>query len=141
MSTHKGECFCGAVKIEVTGEPQGMGYCHCASCRSWSASPVNAFVLWKPEQVKVTQGEEHIATFAKNPSSERKWCKTCGGHLMSWHPSIGLFDVYAATTPALEHKPGLHIFYAEKTLSIKDGLPKFKDVPKDFGGSGETMSE
>ena len=25
MATYKGECFCGAVHIEVTGEPQVMG--------------------------------------------------------------------------------------------------------------------
>lgn len=141
MGTHKGECFCGAVKIEVSGESEGMGFCHCASCRSWSASPVNAFSLWKPEQVKVTQGEDQIATFAKNPSSERKWCTKCGGHIMSWHPPFGMFDVYAATIPTLEHKPGLHIFYAEKTLGIKDGLPKFKDLPEAFGGSGELVPE
>jgi hypothetical protein len=34
MATHKGECFCGAVKVEVSGEPEAMGYCHCRSCRS-----------------------------------------------------------------------------------------------------------
>ena len=49
--THKGECFCGAVQIEVSGEPEAMGYCHCRSCRSWSAGPVNAFTLWKPNAV------------------------------------------------------------------------------------------
>jgi len=47
------------VRILVTGDPVGAGYCHCANCRSWSAGPVNAFTLWKPEAVNVTQGEEH----------------------------------------------------------------------------------
>ena len=27
--THKGQCFCGAVELEVSGAPEGMGYCHC----------------------------------------------------------------------------------------------------------------
>ena len=45
---HVGSCFCGAVKLEVTGSPEAMGYCHCSSCRSWSGGPVNAFSLWKP---------------------------------------------------------------------------------------------
>ena len=86
MATHQGECFCGAVKIEVTGDPQAMGYCHCRSCRSWSGGPVNAFSLWRPEDVKVTAGTEHVATFAKTPMSERQYCKKCGGHLMANHP-------------------------------------------------------
>ena len=47
--TYEGQCYCGAVKIAVTGDAVGAGYCHCAACRSWSAGPVNAFTLWKPE--------------------------------------------------------------------------------------------
>ena len=34
--TYEGQCYCGAVKVSVTGEPAGAGYCHCKSCRSWS---------------------------------------------------------------------------------------------------------
>ena len=63
--TFKGQCYCGAVTIEVTGDPEGAGYCHCAACRSWSAGPVNAFTLWKPEAVKVTQGEDQIGEYNK----------------------------------------------------------------------------
>jgi hypothetical protein len=65
MTSHKGACFCGAVEIEVRGEPEGMGFCHCRSCRSWSGGPVNAFSLWMPEAVSVTKGANNIATFAK----------------------------------------------------------------------------
>jgi len=54
---HIGNCFCGAVKIEVTGSPEAMGYCHCNSCRSWSGGPVNAFSLWKSDAVRITAGE------------------------------------------------------------------------------------
>ena len=83
--TLKGSCFCGAVEIEVEGAPEAMGYCHCNSCRSWSASPVNAFSLWKPGSVKVTKGAENVAMFAKTAMSERQFCKICGGHLMANH--------------------------------------------------------
>jgi hypothetical protein len=127
--------------LEVTGSPEGMGYCHCGSCRSWSAGPVNAFSLWKPEAVRVTAGAEHVATHAKTPMSERKFCAKCGGHLMTNHPPLGLIDVYAATIPTLPFEPGLHVNYAETVLPMRDGLPKFKDFPAPFGGSGETIAE
>ena len=68
MVTHKGECFCGAVQIAVSGEPEGMGYCHCRSCRWWSAAPVNAFTLWKPDAVCITEGAEHVGMFQKTPN-------------------------------------------------------------------------
>src|SRR5262245_9711642 len=108
MATHKGECFCGAVQIEVPGAPEVMGYCHCRSCRSWSAAPVNAFTLWKPEAVRVTAGAENIGTFQKTPVSQRQYCKRCGGHLMTNHPPLGLIDVYAATLSALEFRTAVH---------------------------------
>jgi hypothetical protein len=116
-----------------------MGYCHCASCRKWSASPVNAFTLWTPEQVKVTKGAELVATFNKTDNSFRQWCKVCGGHLMNQHPRWGLVDVYAATLPELPFRPGIHVNYQETVLPMSrpDGLPKLKDVPRALGGTEE----
>ncbi|MDP6788025.1 MAG: GFA family protein [Rhodospirillales bacterium] len=118
-----------------------MGYCHCQSCRSWSAGPVNAFTLWKPEAVKITTGSEHIGNYQKTENSERQYCTKCGGHVMTAHPPLGLIDVYAATLPSLKFEPGVHVNYAETVLPMKDGLPKLKDFPSEFGGSGETMPE
>ena len=46
-----------------------------------------------------------------------QWCKTCGGHILTEHPGMGLTDVYAAI------------------------LPKQKDVPAEPGGSGVTLAE
>lgn len=141
MTTHTGECFCGAVHIEVTGEPEAMGYCHCSSCRSWSAGPVNAFTLWKPDAVRVTEGAEHVGVFQKTPVSQRQFCKKCGGHLMNNHPPLGLVDVYAATVPGVKFTPGVHVNYAKTVLPMKDGLPKFADFPAAFGGSDKQIRE
>ncbi len=138
---HTGACFCGAVKFEVSGEPVAMGYCHCASCRHWSAGPVNAFSLWKPDALKVTEGAAHIGTYNKTPISFRKWCKTCGGHLFTDHPTMGLVDIYAAMLPQLKFEPGVHVNYQETVLHIHDGKPKFKDMPKEMGGSGINLAE
>jgi hypothetical protein len=139
--THNGRCFCGAVEIQVTGEPAGMGYCHCTSCREWSAGPVNAFTLWAPDNVRVTKGEEHVRQFNKTENSDRKWCAKCGGHIMTGHPGLKLIDVFAAMIPSVSFTPGLHVNYSETVLPMKDGLPKFKDFPAEIGGSGEQVSE
>ncbi len=139
--TYKGSCFCGAVELQVTGAPAAMGYCHCGSCRSWSAGPINGFTLWNPDAVRVTKGTDQIATYNKTPQSARKWCKKCGGHLMTEHPPWNLIDVYAATIPGFPFKPGVHVHYQETVLRVRDGLPKMKDVPKEMGGSGETLPE
>lgn len=141
MTTHKGQCFCGAVEIETQGKPLAMGYCHCASCRSWSAAPVNAFTLWPPEDVRVTKGAEFLGEFAKTETSNRQFCKRCGGHLLTHHPTLGLVDVYAATLPDVKFEPGVHVNYSETVLRIQDGLPKLKDFPAELGGSGVAIPE
>src|SRR5215510_4637033 len=77
---YRGRCFCGAVEVRVVGQPAAMGYCHCSSCRLWSASPVNAFTLWPPEAVTITRGADQLGSFSKTERSIRKWCRSCGGH-------------------------------------------------------------
>jgi hypothetical protein len=139
--SYSGACFCGAVEIKVTGTPNAMGYCHCRSCRSWSGGPVNAFSLWAPEAVEVVKGAENILTYNKTDMSFRQSCKICGGHVMASHPPLNMVDVFAATIPDLAFVPVVHVNYGETVLRMKDGLPKLKDFPAEFGGSGETVPE
>lgn len=139
--SHNGSCFCGAVEVTVSGEPAAMGYCHCDSCRHWSAGPVNAFTLWPPEAVKVTKGADKLGSYNKTPQSNRRWCTVCGGHVLTEHPSMGLTDVYAAVIPDFPFKAGVHVHYQETVLRIQDGLPKLKDVPAELGGSGTQLDE
>jgi hypothetical protein len=141
VKVYVGKCFCGAVELTVTGEPVAMGYCHCNSCREWSAGPVNAFSLWPPEAVRITKGAENIGSYQKTEKSIRQWCKTCGGHLLTEHPLWGLTDVYAAVIPDLRFKAALHVNYESTVLPMRDGLPKQKDVPAEMGGSGVLLPE
>ena len=134
--THKGECYCGAVEIEVRGEPLEMGCCHCENCRRYSAAPVSAFTLWKPDQVKITKGK-----FKSSEISDRRYCTKCGGHIMLDHPTLGLADVRLGALRNFPFKPKVHLNYEETVLPMKDGLLKLKDFPADIGGSGETIPE
>ena len=138
---HLGRCFCGAVVLEVSGSPEAMGYCHCSSCRSWSGGPVNAFSLWQPQAVRITSGIECVATFQKTAVQRaailRQVRRTSDGQ----SSAVGLVDVFAATIPTLAFTPAIHINYAETVLPMRDGLPKLKDFPAEFGGSGEAVAE
>lgn len=138
---YEGSCFCGAVAWTVSGDAEGMGYCHCSDCRSWSGGPVNAFTLWKPESFKFTKGEDKVKSFNKTPGSTRKWCSDCGGHILTDHPGMGLTDVFAASIPTFPHEAGVHVHYAETVLRMTDGVAKMKDMPAEAGGSGETLPE
>jgi hypothetical protein len=138
---YKGRCFCGAVEVRVSGKPAAMGYCHCASCREWSAAPVNAFTLWAPSAVTITRGSDQLGSYMRSPNSLRKWCKACGGHVLTEHPHFGLIDVYAGVIPQFPFRPMLHVHYGETVLPLRDGLPKERDLPREMGGGGVLLTE
>lgn len=148
QTEYKASCFCGDVELTLTGEPEAMAFCHCDSCRRWSAGQVNSFTLWKPENIKITKGRDKIDGFDGNPGSDhktlvsrRKWCKTCGGHVFIEHPEMGVTDVPAAVIKGFEFTPEFHVHYQETRLPMMDGLPKFKDLPQQAGGSGTELNE
>jgi hypothetical protein len=59
------------------------------------------FTLWKPDAVQVTRGAQSIGTYDKTPRSYRKWCKSCGGHLVTEHPGMGLIRDEEISRPGL----------------------------------------
>lgn len=138
---YKATCFCEAVEIEVSGEPVFMGFCHCNSCRSWLGAPIHAATLWKAADVKVRKGGDLLATYNKTERSHRQHCTMCGGHVMNAHPAIDAIDVLAPTLRGFAFKPTMHIHYVEHILPMKDGLPKYRDMPKELGGSGALVDE
>ena len=95
---------------------------------------MNAFILLKPESVRLAADAENVATYNKAPIRDRRYCSKCGGPLMTDHPTIGVVDVLSPTLPTLIFNPWLHLNYAKAVLSMKDGLPRFKDIPRAFGG-------
>jgi hypothetical protein len=139
--TRKSGCMCGAVAVEITGEPAVMAYCHCASCRGWLGAPIHAAALWPTPNVNVVKGEGRLGLFKKTEASHRYFCSGCGSPVLVRHPALGMTDVPAGTVAGLAYQPTLHVNYGEKVLAVRDGLPKFKDFPKEFGGSGDTLPE
>jgi hypothetical protein len=139
--SNTGSCFCGAVRLTTVGQPVAMGYCHCQSCRQWSAAPVNAFTLWESNAVAITQGAESLRSYSKTSNSRRQWCTSCGGHLFTEHPTMGLLDIFAAVIPQLAFEPAVHVHYQETVLRMFDGLPKLQDMPAEMGGSGIELPE
>jgi hypothetical protein len=136
-----GQCYCGAVKLECKGEPMNV-VCHCLDCARWTGS-VNLASLYPCDAVTVTgelkEFSKELPDGKENPS-KRRCCAKCNGAVLNDHPSMNLTDVVSGVL-SREFKPLFHIFYEKKIWGVKDGLPKFKDMPADMGGSGDTMDE
>lgn len=72
---HKGHCLCGQLRFEAEGEPQWVAYCHCASCRRHTASPVACFVNFKSSSVKFN-GDRTL--YESSAGITRSHCAICG---------------------------------------------------------------
>ena len=137
---HTGTCFCGAVALEVSGAPEAMGYCHCGSCRSWSAGPVNAFTLWKPENVKVTKGARARRPLQEEANSERQWCTKCGGHVLTHHPVFGSpMSMRRRSEPRVQAGAAREL--RRDGAANERRAAEAQGLPGELGGSGESVPE
>lgn len=142
MAIH-GQCFCGAVRIRIDGTPTVQVYCHCESCRAWSGQPVTACVLFEHDDVHFVQGLDHVHRFSKkgDPEEGKFSCTRCGGSIGTFIPRTRQFDIFAGLLKDFTFQPTAHINYGEGVLHVRDGLPKFRDMPARAGGSGALMDE
>ena len=126
---YEGNCLCGQVKIRVEGLPLRAGYCHCKTCRTWHAAPINATAVWSNEAVQVMQGEAVIKNY-QSGISNRHWCGHCGSGLMNRLES-GHTVVYAAllADSGFVHEGSYHIHCDEAMLDLHDGIHKFMGWP------------
>jgi len=138
---YKGSCFCGAVEVQVTGPSVIEGYCHCKDCRAWSATPITAYALWPADQTEFTKGQDKVVTYSKTGSAHRQHCSDCGSLLATSMPGAGLMDVYPLRLEGRAFEPKGHVNYASRVMDVKDGLPKFTDLPAEAGGSGTMIEE
>lgn len=139
--TRESGCLCGAVQLEITGDPAAMAFCHCETCRRWLAAPIHAASLWPTPNVRVAKGEDKLRLFKKTEASHRQFCGECGAAVLIRHPQMGLTDVPAGSIAGFAYAPTVHVNYGEKVVPLRDGLPKYKDFPKEFGGSGDLLPE
>ena len=75
IKMHKGHCLCGQLRFEAAGEPRWVAYCHCASCRRHTASPVTCFVNFKSSSINIS-GDRTL--YKSSPGITRSHCGICG---------------------------------------------------------------
>eukprot|EP00891_Asterochloris_glomerata_P004834 jgi/Astpho2/4834/Aster-x0652 len=96
------------------------------------------------DDVKVRHGLEYVQRCSlRRPELGRFFCTGCGFRL--YHHLKGLpLKGMPASNLAMSFEPSLHVFCQDANASAlkpfrSDGLPKYKDLPKEGGGSGDTL--
>ena len=129
---HQGGCHCGAVRYEVSGEPQHVALCHCCDCRKSSGAPMVAWAAFTEDQFKLVEGE--TVTFNSSGSAMRSFCPKCGSGLYYRNAEYlpGIVDIQSATLDDPEAlPPGAHIQKAERLgwMETAHSLPAFERFP------------
>ncbi|KAL2824184.1 Mss4-like protein [Aspergillus pseudoustus] len=79
-----GSCFCGAIRIELTGEPLKAALCHCADCRKITGSLFTySFVVLRSQlQISGTGVPKPLSKRADSGNRiVNHFCSDCGSPL------------------------------------------------------------
>ena len=137
-SSRTAKCYCGAVSVTVEGPPNANAFCHCSDCRHFTGAVGVAAQIYDVDKVTLT-GD--VIGRGINAASNRKACAKCGGCVLNDHQhSMKCLGVYAGLFED-KWEPEFHLFYPERIMDVKDGKPKFKDMPGMWGGSDEKVEE
>lgn len=127
-----GHCLCGDIAYEIEGKPLWLAYCHCASCRRQTASPVTLFFGANRQSVTWLHGEP--AVYNSSPGVSRSFCALCGTPICySSSDRPDEIDFYHGTlarpeslSPA-DMDSGRHVYVGEQIawFEIFDSLPRY----------------
>ncbi|KAI9026694.1 hypothetical protein DFJ74DRAFT_661657 [Hyaloraphidium curvatum] len=148
MSDHTFQCPCKALTVVAKGDPAMCLYCWCNSCQRSQSSPVEALGAWPEASTSVTGDLIQVKVTEKENGAVRYSCSKWGTRIISkFGPETArmaaLFPPHAEDGGKGWFKPTMHIFcedaFAINPAQIHDGLPKYVDVPKAWGGSDKQV--
>jgi hypothetical protein len=118
-----GGCACGAVRYAVTAPFIGAGYCHCHRCqrRTGTAWSINAGV--GADGFEITQGAEHVRTWAPEDGFPKSFCGECGSALFSGGGELPV----GVRMGTLDADPGVRPSYHQWVESA----PDWEAIPDD----------
>ncbi len=129
--TRTGQCHCGAIRYEASGEPAYEAICHCGDCRRHAGAPMVGWAAFHGDAVTIS-GEP--AVYHSSEHGRRHFCATCGTSLFYTNEVVlpGLLDIQSGTFDQPEaYPPKIHVQAAERLgwLDGIDALPSFKRYP------------
>jgi hypothetical protein len=81
MSTRTASCTCGQLRIEVQGEPRGVGICHCLACQQRTGSVFAALASFAAPYKVTGTATEYVRTGDQGARFIFRFCPVCGTNL------------------------------------------------------------
>jgi hypothetical protein len=74
-------CSCGQLKIRVSGEPRGVGICHCLECQRRTGSVFAALASFAAPFEVTGTATEYVRTGEHGARFRFRFCPVCGSHV------------------------------------------------------------
>jgi len=55
--TYSGQCLCGAIRYQLSGEPKVVALCHCSDCRRSAGAPMVAWAMFPETALTLMKGQ------------------------------------------------------------------------------------
>jgi hypothetical protein len=78
MSTRTASCSCGQLRIEVEGDPRGVGVCHCLACQRRTGSVFAALAGFLAPFNVIGKATEYVRTGDQGAKFRFRFCPVCG---------------------------------------------------------------
>ena len=78
MVTRTASCSCGQLRIEVEGEPRGVGVCHCLECQRRTGSVFAALAGFAAPYKVFGTATEYVRTGDQGAKFRFRFCPVCG---------------------------------------------------------------
>ncbi|MEA3181633.1 MAG: hypothetical protein QOI59_5156 [Gammaproteobacteria bacterium] len=87
MSSRTASCFCGQLRIRVTGEPRGVGVCHCLACQQRTGSVFAALAGFNAPFEVFGNATEYTRVGDQGAQFIFRFCPVCGTTV--FHTEVG----------------------------------------------------
>jgi len=99
MPSRTASCHCGQLRIEVHGEPRGVGVCHCLACQQRTGSVFAALASFAGPYKVFGKATEYVRAGDQGARFRFRFCPVCGstvfhteeGHDGSVSVAVGAF--------------------------------------------------
>lgn len=81
MTSRTASCCCGQLRIEVQGEPQGVGLCHCLACQQRTGSVFASLAGFLAPYKVSGKATEFVRTGDQGARFRFRFCPVCGSNV------------------------------------------------------------
>jgi len=133
-ATRSASCSCGQLRIEVRGEPRGVGVCHCLECQRRTGSVFATLASFRAPWTVTGTATDYVRTGDEGARFRFRFCPTCGSTV--FHTEEGVEGSVAVAVGAFGDPsfppPRVSVYDGRRHpwVALPDGVVAFAKDPE-----------